>query len=49
MTGPMAWQQGDQIGHIFAHLVIVFFEQFIENYKSSPHYTATFFHGLGYE
>jgi hypothetical protein len=34
--------QGDQIGRIFALLVIVYFGQLIENYVNSPHFGATF-------
>jgi hypothetical protein len=38
--------QGDQIGRIFAHWVIVYLRQFfLENNRSSPHFGATFFHG----
>jgi hypothetical protein len=34
--------QGDQIGRIFAPWVIVYFGQFFENYRSSPHFWSTF-------
>jgi hypothetical protein len=40
--------QVDQIGRIFNYLVIVYFEQFIENHRNSPNLWATFFHGKGY-
>jgi hypothetical protein len=32
----------------FAHWAMVCFEQFFENYKSSPPFSATFFLGYGY-
>jgi hypothetical protein len=35
--------QGDQIGRIFAFWVIVYFEQFFENYKNNPNFCAAFF------
>jgi hypothetical protein len=35
--------QGDQIGRIFAQLVIVLLGQFYKNYRSSPKFWATFF------
>jgi hypothetical protein len=44
---PAAGKQGDQIGRIFAHWVIIYFGQFIENYSNIPHY-GYFFHGEGY-
>jgi hypothetical protein len=31
-------KQGDQIGRTFVQWVIVYFRQFSENYKSSPHF-----------
>jgi hypothetical protein len=37
--------QGDQIGRIFAYWVIDCFGQFFENYRSSPKFLATIFHG----
>jgi hypothetical protein len=37
-------QQGDQIGRIFAHWVTVNLREFLEKYKSSSHFWATFFH-----
>jgi hypothetical protein len=51
--------QGDQIGRIFTHCVIAYFEQFSVNYRSSTTLKATVFHckvyvlilaknGLGY-
>jgi hypothetical protein len=40
--------QGDQIGRIFAHWVIVCFEHVIENYRNSPHFGSTYFHGKGF-
>jgi hypothetical protein len=42
------WQQGDQIGRIFDHWLIIHFGQLLENHKSSPHFWATFFYGNGY-
>jgi hypothetical protein len=42
-----ATQQGDQIGLIFARWVIVYFGQWFENYRSSAHFWATFFHDTG--
>jgi hypothetical protein len=44
---PAAGKQGDQIGRIFAHWVIIYFGQFIENYSNIPHY-GYFFHGEGF-
>jgi hypothetical protein len=52
-------RQGDQIGQIFASRVVVYFGQFVVNYRRSANYKATFFystryvliltkHGLGY-
>jgi hypothetical protein len=41
----MTWQQGDQIGRIFANWVIAYFGQFDEIYANSPTLLATFFHG----
>jgi hypothetical protein len=35
--------EGDQIGRIFAHWVIVDFGQFFENYRRSPHLSGYFF------
>jgi hypothetical protein len=32
-------------GRIFAYCAIVFFGQFFEKCKCSPHFLATFFHG----
>jgi hypothetical protein len=40
--------QGDQIGRIFAYWAIVFFGQFIENYRISANSWATFFHSISY-
>jgi hypothetical protein len=40
------YDQVDQIGRIFAHCVGVYFWQFSENYKSSPHFLVTSLHGL---
>jgi hypothetical protein len=37
--------QGDQIGRIFAQWVIVFFGQFLENYRSITSIFGYFFHG----
>jgi hypothetical protein len=37
--------KGEQIVRIFAYSVIVSFGQFFEDYRGSPHYWATFFHG----
>jgi hypothetical protein len=34
--------QGDQTGRIFAHWAIVYFEQFWENYKSTPNFRLHF-------
>jgi hypothetical protein len=42
-------QQGDQIGRIFAQWAIFYFKQILENYKSRPHFCATFFPSTGYE
>jgi hypothetical protein len=39
---PQVCRQGDQIGRIFAQRATVYFGQFLENYKSSPHLCATF-------
>jgi hypothetical protein len=36
------YEQGDQIGRIFAQWAIVYFGQFFENHKSSPNFCATF-------
>jgi hypothetical protein len=41
-------KQGDRIGQIFAHWVIVYFGQFFENYRSSPYICVAFFHGKVY-
>jgi hypothetical protein len=38
-----ACMQGDQIGRIFAQRTNVHFGQLFHNYKSSPHFCATFF------
>jgi hypothetical protein len=32
--------QGDEIGRIFAYWAIVYFDQFFENFKSSPNFWA---------
>jgi hypothetical protein len=40
--------QGYQIGPIFAQWVIVYFGHQLENYRSSAHFWATFFHGTSY-
>jgi hypothetical protein len=40
-------RQGDQIGRIFAQWVIVYFGQFLENYRSSPNFGVTFSPGKG--
>jgi hypothetical protein len=37
------WEQGDQNGRIFTNWSVVFFGQFIENYRSSSNSKATFF------
>jgi hypothetical protein len=37
--------QGDQIGRILAHWAAVYFGQFFENYRSSPNFWSTIFHG----
>jgi hypothetical protein len=42
------FSQGDQIGRIFAHGVIVYFGQLFETDKSSPHVSAAFFQGHGH-
>jgi hypothetical protein len=36
-------RQGDQIGRIFAYWAIVYFGQFILNYRSRPNVRTTFF------
>jgi hypothetical protein len=38
----LKYNQGDQIGQIFAQCVIVYSGQFVENYRSSPNCWATF-------
>jgi hypothetical protein len=38
-------KQGDRIGQVFACWAGVYFDLLFENYKSSPNYWATFFHG----
>jgi hypothetical protein len=38
--------QGGQIVQNFAKFVIVYFGQFIENYRNSPHFGATTVHVL---
>jgi hypothetical protein len=43
----MVFEQGDQIGRIFAFWVIVFFGQLFENFQSSANFRA-FFHGSIY-
>jgi hypothetical protein len=49
MTATAARHQGDQIGLIFPHRAIFsHMKFFFENYKSSPHFGATFFRGYGY-
>jgi hypothetical protein len=37
--------QGDQIGRIFVHWAMVYFGQFLENYRSTPNFWATIFLG----
>jgi hypothetical protein len=37
------WEQGDQIGRIFTYWSVVFFRQFIENYRSNSNSKAAFF------
>jgi hypothetical protein len=39
----MYYNQGDQIGRIFAQLLIVYFGQFSENYKSYPQFRGYFY------
>jgi hypothetical protein len=39
-------EQGDQIGRILAHWVIVYFWQFFEKYRSSPNILPPFFCSL---
>jgi hypothetical protein len=41
----LSLEQGDQIGRIFVYWVIVYFGQFVENYRSSPNIWTTFIHG----
>jgi hypothetical protein len=47
-TLSLKYSQGDQIGLIFAHMVIVYFGQLFESYRSSAHCWATPLHGSGY-
>jgi hypothetical protein len=44
----LTWLQGDQIGPIFDYWVIVYYGQFYENYRNSPHLWAKFFHHKSY-
>jgi hypothetical protein len=44
----VGWRQDDQIGRIFAQWAIVYYEQFFENYRSSPHLCYTVFTGIDY-
>jgi hypothetical protein len=37
------YNQGDQIGRIFAYWAIVYFGQFYENYKRIPNFLGNFF------
>jgi hypothetical protein len=39
------WNQGEQIGRIFAYWVLAYFGQFRENYGNSPNLCATLFYG----
>jgi hypothetical protein len=41
----MRHDQGDQTGRIFGQWMVVYFGQWFENYRSSAHFWATFFHG----
>jgi hypothetical protein len=38
----LPWLQGDQIGRIFAQWAIIYYGQFLENYRCSPHFWVTF-------
>jgi hypothetical protein len=40
-----AGNRGDQIGRIFSQWVFVSFGQFLEDYRSNPHFWATLFNG----
>jgi hypothetical protein len=40
--GAHKQQQSDQMGRVFAHWAIFCFGQFLENYRSSPIFCATF-------
>jgi hypothetical protein len=40
----MHLKQGDQIGRIFAKLLIVYFGYFFDNRRSSSHFCANYFH-----
>jgi hypothetical protein len=40
--GRVAYSQGDQIGRIFAQLVIVCLHMLHENYRSSPNFLGYF-------
>jgi hypothetical protein len=43
-----AFDQGDQIGRIFAQWAIVYFGQWFENYIQSANFWATFFRDISY-
>jgi predicted component of viral defense system (DUF524 family) len=53
MLEKMKWQftkldaccQADQIGRLFAYWVFICLGQFIENFRRSPNFRATFLHG----
>jgi hypothetical protein len=40
--------QGDHIGRIFAYWAIVYFGQFVVNYKSRRNFVAAFYHRKSY-
>jgi hypothetical protein len=42
-------KQGGQIWLVFADWAVLFFGQFFENYRRSPNFWSTFFHGRSYE